>query len=895
MPLAPGIRLGPYEVAARIGAGGMGEVWRATDLNLKRAVAIKVLPDSLVIDVERLARFRREAEVLASLNHPGIAAVYGVETTDGIRALVMEFVDGLTLADRVAQGKIPVDEALPVAKQIADALEAAHDQGIVHRDLKPANIKVRADGTVKVLDFGLAKAMEPTGAAASGVSMSPTITTPAMTQAGIILGTAAYMSPEQAKGKTADRRSDVWAFGCVLFELLAGRRAFAGEDISDTLAAVLRADPDWSALPNDVPIPIRRLLRRCLQKDRRERLADIADARLEIQDALRESRGEIACDTTTARAPRRHGVLALALAGTALVAAGSVAWIMRSGSADPGDLVQLQLFPPGDITIAPATVPEISPDGRAIAFAGFGGDGIARVYVRALDSTEIRALPGSERVRNTLTPFWSPDSREVAFDVGTTLKRVAVAGGPPQNVCDLPPGLPVIGGSWSQDGVMIVGTYLGLMRGRASGGACEPLTRASPSDGNHLFPVFLPDGRHVLYIRNGPGELVLGSVDAAPGSASTSVLKIRQGARYVPAPGSRVGRLLFIRDSTLFAQSFDPERLELAGDAVPLAGNIGTSYANAHFSASANGRLAYRTADSSSVQLTWFDRQGRAVAEVGEPVFPSALSVSPDGRRAAFGSLIPPYGLMAMDVPRGTSYKLADANTDTGVAWSADAERIVVAGRGGLYQRVLNGASGQQRLLLPSEARAPVFVWDWSRDGRFILYTTIDAEPGRRQMWALPLEADRKPLPLGTTGSEGRFSPDGRWFAYVSDESGRNEIYVRPFDPASISGSSEAGTPYTIISRGNVTAMLGWKDDGRELWYVTPDSIVMSVALRLDRKVDAGEPISLFQLPPGVKVGQPGMRVLSTDGERFLLGLPTRRSTQVPFTVVLNWPALMRN
>jgi hypothetical protein len=429
------------------------------------------------------------------------------------------------------------------------------------------------------------------------------------------------------------------------------------------------------------------------------------------------------------------------------------------------------------------------------------------------------------------------------------------------------------------------------MRGRASGGACEPLTRAAPSDVNHLFPVFLPDGRHFLYIRNGPGDLVVGALDAAPDTATKSVLKIRHGADFVPAQGSRVGQLLFVRDSTLFAQPFDPERLEFAGDAVPLAGNIGTSYASAHFSVSANGRLVYRTADSNSVQLTWFDRQGRPVAEVGDPVFPSGLSVSPDGRRVAFGSLVPPYGLMSMDLPRGTSSRLADASGDTGVAWSANGERIVAAGRGGMYQRMLNAAAGQQ-LLVPTAARGGVLVWDWSRDGRFILYTTLDPEKGRRELWAMPLDGERKPVSLGRTGSDARFSPDSRWFAYVSDESGRNEIYVRPFDPSSISQSSER---YAIVSRGNVAAMLGWRDDGRELWYLTPDSIVMSVALRLDRVVDAGDPMSLFQLPPGVRVGQPGMRTVSTDGDRFLIGVPTRRSTQVPFTVVLNWPALMRN
>ena len=354
----------------------MGEVWRATDVNLKRAVAIKVLPDAFVIDADRLARFRREAEVLASLNHPNIAAVYGLETANEIRALVMELVEGPTLADRVAKGPIPLDEALPIAKQIADALEAAHDRGIIHRDLKPANIKVRADGTVKVLDFGLAKAIVPAGAGASVDSMSPTITTPAMTQAGIILGTAAYMSPEQAKGKADDTRCDVWAFGCVLFELLSGRRAFAGEDVSDTLAAVLRADPDWSALPNDVPIPIRRLLRRCLQKDRRERLADIADARLEIQDALRSPRGN--------RSRRHHGASAPLARRSGIGSRWSGARCHRRSSrgrcegapSEPAELVQLQLFPPGDVTVAPGTMPEISPDGRAIAFAGFGSDGI---------------------------------------------------------------------------------------------------------------------------------------------------------------------------------------------------------------------------------------------------------------------------------------------------------------------------------------------------------------------------------------------------------------------------------------------------------------------------------------------------------------------------------------
>jgi Tol biopolymer transport system component len=326
-----------------------------------------------------------------------------------------------------------------------------------------------------------------------------------------------------------------------------------------------------------------------------------------------------------------------------------------------------------------------------------------------------------------------------------------------------------------------------------------------------------------------------------------------------------------------------------------LAGDIGTLYANAQFSASTNGRLVYRTADSNSVQLTGFDRQGRAVAEVGDPVFPSALSVSPDGRHTVFGNLVPPYGLMSMDLRRGTTSRLADSSPDAGVAWSPDGERIAIGGFSGVSQLVLNAAADQQ-VLLPSGARAPVAVWDWSRDGRFVLYGTTDPESGRFGLWALPLDGERKPLSLGKTGSEARFLPDSRWFAYISDESGRNEIYVRRFDPLSPSRSSEASTPYTVISRGNVAAMLGWRDDGLELWYVTPDLTVMGVALRLDRTFEAGDPMSLFQLPPGVRMTSlPTMRVLSTDGDRFLIGVPTRRSTQVPFTVVLNWPALMRN
>ena len=520
--LSAGMTLGPYEIVAPLGAGGMGEVYRATDTKLKRQVAIKVLPAALTADHDRLVRFQREAEVLASLNHPHIAAIYGLEDADGVRALVMELVDGPTLADRIAQGAIPLDEALPIAKQIAEALEAAHEQGIVHRDLKPANIKVRPDGTVKVLDFGLAKAMEPTSASSANAMNSPTISMHA-TQAGIILGTAAYMSPEQTRGGTVDRRADIWAFGVVLYEMLTGRRLFDGATVSDTLAHVLMKDPDWTALPANTPAPIRRLLRRCLEKDRKRRLADIADARMEIEDARSEPEPAFRPAPAPAR-HRAHRVLWI-FAPLTLVAflSALVPTVLYFRRATPEPVVtRLDVVTP---STTDAFSFALSPDGRQLAFVANGEKG-SQLWLRPLDQVAAQPLAGTD---GASFPFWAPDNRAIGFFADSKLKRLDLAGGAPQVLADA---IVPRGGTWNRDGIIVFAPLNtgGLMRVGATGGTPVPVTRPAAGQGSHRWPQFLPDGRRVLFLAaTGP---VLDNMAVTAQQRQRSVDGRLRGPRY---------------------------------------------------------------------------------------------------------------------------------------------------------------------------------------------------------------------------------------------------------------------------------------------------------------------------------------------------------------------------
>ena len=832
MTLAPGTRLGPYEILSALGAGGMGEVYRATDTSLKRQVAIKVMPAAVAADVERLARFQREAEVLAALNHPNIGHIHGLEKSGGTIALVMELVEGPTLADRIGKGPIPLDETLPIARQIAEALEAAHEQGIVHRDLKPENIKVRPDGTVKVLDFGLAKAVEPAGSRPD-VSQSPTITTPAMTAAGMILGTAAYMSPEQAKGGAVDKRTDLWAFGCVLYEMLTGQRAFAGEDVSDTLAAVLRGDPDWTALPANAPPPIRRLLRRCLEKDRSQRLADAADARLEVHDALTapamDALAGAAAVTASTRSARRAW---LACAAAVLVAAGlalpTVRYLREASVVAPLE-TRVDIVTP--TTSDPASF-ALSPDGRQLVFVA-AADGTPRLWLRSLEAATAQPLAATD---GASSPFWSPDSRSVGFFAGGQLQRLDLGGGAPRILAAAPAGR---GGTWNADGVLLFApTSRGpLFRVAASGGAATAVTRLERQPGSHSWPVFLPDGRHFLFHASGrPGTpgIYLGALDAG---APTRLTETDTAGVYLPG-----GWLLWVRAGTLVAQKLELGSPVLTGDAVTVADGVAVASNRIAVTVSATGLVAYRVATVSRRQLTWRERTGAVLGRLGQE--DSSLqnpSVARDGRRvAASRSVQGTVNLWLLDGPRMGRFTFG-VGVDRYPVWSPDGHRIVFgstrAGIANLYVKDVNSESPEALLVESAQFKVPN---DWSLDGQFLLYTSTDPQTGR-DLWVRPMVGDTTPWAvLKTQFSEthGRFSPDGRWVAYQSDESGRPEIYVLPFRPASgqsLSGAETESAANATNGRLPVSTAGGtfpsWRPDGQALYYLSPSGEILAATI----------------------------------------------------------------
>jgi serine/threonine protein kinase/Tol biopolymer transport system component len=889
MELTPGTRLHAYEITAAIGAGGMGRVYRARDTRLGRDVAIKVLPSDVVIDTDRLARFEREAQILASLNHPNIAALYGVEETASAPALVMEFVDGPTLADSIATGPIPIREALPIARQIADALEAAHEQGIIHRDLKPANIKVRPDGAVKVLDFGLAKALDPAAGHSGSATSSPTISIHA-TRAGIILGTAAYMAPEQARGKPLDRRVDIWAFGVVLYEMLSGRRLFAGEEISDTLALVLTNEPDWTTLPANTPASIQRLLRRCLDKDPRRRLASASDARIEIDDALQEPAGP---------APRRSQSdvrstrLWQTIAGlVALIAIALSAWAFRPSAVQPVSRVDLPL-PDGTMQ---GDFVSVSPDGRKVIVTTEPQSGL---WLRDLGSLEWRRLPGTEGGQS---PFWSPDSRYVAFAAGAQLKKIDTTGGPPETLCTVPGGA-AGSGSWNRDGTIVFGSWGGgsggpLWKVSQAGGPATALTEVNTSKGElyHTWPTFLEDGTHFLYFRSGPADtagLYVGSLDTTPAEQSqTRILANQLTATYAN------GHLFFMRASTMMAQPFDSRRLQLAGDPVAIADTIRTTwFGTGVFSVSSGGALAYATAPAvENSQLTWVDRQGEALSTVGPPGADGAVSLSPDGKRAvvrdaAYGV---PGDLWTIDVSDGRRTRLTfrQNNYSPGV-WSDDGTRIAYAGGNlgdTLYVKASSGTTDEIELLKQAGTRH--FVTSWSRDGRFLLYHTENSPKTGYDVWVLPLEGERKPvLLLGDSFNEwaARFSPDGRWIVYASTEAA-GDLFVRPFT-VSASGTPALGEGKWQVSRG-VGNWPVWRADQEILFTAglpwVAGTPVMAVAVKTGPTVfESGVPRQLFPSSGG------GPWDVSADAQRFLTTVPqVRRAAPTSISVILNWPEL---
>jgi serine/threonine protein kinase/Tol biopolymer transport system component len=878
--LSPGTRLGAYEIVAAIGAGGMGEVYRATDTVLKRAVAIKVLPDALASDHDRLARFQREAEVLASLNHSNIAAIYGLERSDDRTALVMELVEGPTLEERIRGGVIPIEEALGIAKQIADALEAAHERGIVHRDLKPANVKVRADGTVKVLDFGIAKAMEPAAGSSPSVSMSPTITTPAMTRGGMILGTAAYMAPEQARGNTVDRRADIWALGCVLYEMLTGRRAFDGASAVEVISDVLKTDPDWAALPAGTPAVVRSLLRRCLQKDPSRRLRDAADARFQIEEALSDSRDAAPGRTTAFTAvPRRTWWVAAVIIASAAAVAVSL-WFSRRPAPDPEE-VRLEISAPP--TTEPTSI-ALSPDGKIVVFVATT-DRQSRLWVRPLNAGSAKPLAGTE---NAKLPFWSPDSRSVGFAADAQLKRVDIDSGV---VRVLVGSGGALGGTWNRDGTILFdrGPGPGLFRVSAEGGEPRVVTRGTPEANDQWSPQFLPDHRHYLFYATGTAPGIYGG-DLQTSESPRRIVDA-QSAAYASS-----GHLLFVRQGTLFAQAFDPVRLELAGSPVVIAEHVvggGGTGATAALSASAARPFVYRTGPSTAQShFAWFDRSGTAQEIIpGSDDFDAFhSSLSRDESRLALSRLDGTTDIWVLDVKRGVSTRLTfDPAYELTPEWSPDGHRIAfTSNRMGLskYALYMKSADGTgEDELLVAEGLGTTSPNDWSPDGRFILYVIGGADRDR-DILALPLEGDRKPVPVVTTSfneTNGQFSPDGRWIAFQSNESGQPEIYVQPF--------LRPGQKVRVSTAGGVQAR--WRRDGKELFYLAPDQRLMAVPIQLDGElsngVNVGTPAALFTTSlAGVPQNGSGRHyMVSRDGQRFLMD--TLKEVTIPITVVLNW------
>jgi Tol biopolymer transport system component len=875
-------RIGSYPIEREIGRGGMGVVYLGRDTRLDRPVAIKVLPDAFAADPERLARFEREARLVASLNHPNIAGIYGLEEDGAHRFLALEYVEGETIAERIARGPLPLDDTLDLCRQVAAALEAAHEGGVVHRDLKPANIKITPAGEVKVLDFGLAKGGAGTAAdSAPDLTHSPTMAL-AATGAGVILGTAAYMSPEQARGKAVDKRADIWSFGCLLYECLTGRQAFAGETVSDMIARILQGEPDWNALPAQTPERIRGMLRRCLEKDARRRLRDIGDARLEIEDvqAVRASSSSMAA-TGAAKSGSRRTIEWARLVVVALLAA-AVTWFAPRAFRETETVAPVRFEipePDGFRMNTDGASQKLSPDGRSLAFVAFDSTGVSHIWLRPLQSTEAKRIPGTA---GGYLFFWSPDSRHLAF-VGSDekLKKVTVAGGDAEVVCAVKAWR---GGTWSPDGVMLIApTSNGpIYRVAANGGEPQPVTRldSTRAETAHRFPQFLPDGRHFLFsvlpARDGKFEIYVGSLDSPE---RRLLLTAGTGVTWAPPR-----HLLYSRDGKLIAQEFDAKALELRGDPVSLGDAVSGTGASGGPIASASwtGSVAYVTFRQTNQRLAWVDLSGREIAQI--PVEPGPYwnpSLSPDDRRVVLkrNESADASGLWIADLERGVVTRFTDEPGQIeNFGWSPDGTRIAYEWSNNSPQilKVKSLAGNIVESFLDSD---PLFknLYNWTRDGRSLIYGRLDPQT-KWDLWVLPLDGDRAPRAYLKTRFNERsasVSRDGRWLAYLSDESGRLEAYVQSFPVP--------GGKYQVTNGG--AGWVGWNPDGRHLAYGLSSDPSHGLEAEL-----LGE--SEFRLgPPRVFVTFPeDGRGLSVDREwkRLLALLPAGKDPIRSITVVLD-------
>jgi eukaryotic-like serine/threonine-protein kinase len=871
----------------------MGEVYKARDTRLERTVAVKVLPKHLSASAEVRARFEREAKTISQLSHPHICALYDVGNQDGVEYLVMEYLEGETLADRLLKGSLPAEQTLRFGIEIADALDKAHRQGIVHRDLKPGNVMLTKSG-VKLLDFGLAKAMAPVGrASAASLTALPTQAGSNLTQEGTILGTFQYMAPEQLEGKEADARTDIFAFGCVLYEMATGKKAFSGRSQASLISSIMRSEPAAiSTLASMTTPAFDRVVQTCLSKDPDDRWQSAADVGKELKWVAEGSPADVEARRV---APGRQSLIRGAFA-TAAVAVVLLGILVLRPRREPPRLFESSILPPNDVRFFFASSPmAVSPDGRQIAFVAQSADGTRRLWLRSFGASGALPLAGTEQASK---PFWSPDSRFLGFFAEGKLKKVAASGGPPQTLCDAPSGR---GGTWNRDGlILFCPSNIGAIhRVAATGGAPSPVTRLDEGLGEfgHTWPFFLPDGRRFLYMsygaragRSGTASAVyVGSLDS---SERTLLLYARSNVAFAPlSAGSSNGHLLYWQEGALQARPFDAKRLRLTGEAIPVAERLrffGAS-GTAIFSVSQNGVLAYQSSPHGEVsQLTWFDRSGKRIEAVGDEADYYHPRLSHAGRRIAVAISDPAHYLdiWVYDLPRRVSTRLTfGPAVNIFPIWSPDDEQIVFAsnrrGFHDLYQRAASG-TGQDRLLF-SSVRSSKFPTDWSREaGALAFHSTDPSVKTGSDIWVLSVaEGKASPFVSGPFSEMSpQFSPDGRWMAYASAESGRFEIYVQPF-PA-------AGAKWQISTAGG--SYPRWRRDGNEIFYVSPDNELMAVELTTAQGFAVGTPKPLFRTR--IKSLDIGFQYdVAPDGNRFLINTVAEEDRADAVTVVQNWTA----
>jgi serine/threonine protein kinase len=886
MPILTGKRLGPYEILSAIGAGGMGEVYRAKDTRLNRIVAVKVLPTHLADSPELRERFEREARTIASLNHAHICTLYDVGHQDGTDYLVMEYLEGETLAQRLVKGPLPLEQVLKYAIEIADALDKAHRKGVTHRDLKPGNIMLTKSGT-KLLDFGLAKLKQEVAPANVQLSQLPTANDP-LTAQGMIVGTLQYMAPEQLEGKEVDARTDIFAFGAVVYEMATGKKAFEGQSQASLIAAILeREPPPMFSLQPMTPPALDRVVKTCLAKDPDERWQNSHDLMSELKWIAESASQAAMCEPTAGR--RRSlerlfgGIAAIAL----MVAAFALAFLYFRREAVDLPSGRFEVLPPAKSAIQ---MFKLSPDGRYLAFIASDA-GANRLWIRPLDSLQAHVLPGTDGASG---PFWSPDDNFIGFFAQGKLKRIALAGGPPQTLCDACGAGGAnnsAAGTWNQEGTILFtpGMGSGIFRISSDGGIATPVTKPGGID----FPEFLPGGDRFLYFsRGGQGTsgIFAGSLDGRP---SVRLLPDLSTVAYVPHPArGSGGYLLFRRGVALMAQPFNPDKLRSAGEMFPVAEPVGSVLSPADFSASANGVLAYRSAGETlgQRQFIWVDRAGKRLSLATDPIVSSFGTLSPDEKSIALvqNNSGGTSDIRLQNLARGVVSRFT---FDTGIyrqpIWSPDGSHIAFdfepqnqPGTFEFYQKPARG--GQEELLLHAGLGARPY--DWSPDGKWIVYGQF-GEKTREDLWLLPLSGDRKPvvyLQTPATETQGQFSPDGQYMAYVSDESGQNEVYVQPI-PIN-------GTKWQVSSAGG--SFPRWRRDGKELFFVTADLKLMSVPVKVSSSFEFASPQALFAIQPVPALVRFPYQP-AADGRQFLVNAPAGDEA-TPITVVLNWTSSLK-